>query len=77
MTDKHELCRPADLVCEDRAVARQMTENLAESGCPQDIEEAAVQASEDVVAQREQALAKQLEEQRRKRPSWWTRCSTR
>ena len=37
MTDKHELCRPADLVCEDRAVARQMTENLAESGCPQDI----------------------------------------
>ena len=67
MTDKHELCRPADLVCEDRAVARQMTENLAESGCPQDIEEAAVQASEDVVAQREEALAKQLEEQRRKR----------
>lgn len=67
MTDKHELCRPADLVCEDRAVARQMTENLAESGCPQDIEEAAVQASEDVVAQREGALAKQLEEQRRKK----------
>ena len=67
MTDKHELCRPADLVCEDRAVARQMTENLAQSGCPQDIEEAAVQASEDVVAQREEALAKQLEEQRRKK----------
>ena len=67
MTDKHELCRPADLVCEDRAVARQMTENLAESGCPQDIKEAAVQASEDVVAQREEALAKQLEEQRRKK----------
>lgn len=34
MTDKHELCRPADLVCEDRTAARQMTENLAESGCP-------------------------------------------
>ena len=67
MTDKHELCRPADLVCEDRTVARQMTENLAESGCPQDIEKAAVQASEDVVAQREEALAKQLEEQRRKK----------
>ena len=67
MTDKHELCRPADLVCEDRAVARQMTENLAQTGCPEDIEEAAVQASEDVVAQREEALAKQLEEQRRKK----------
>ena len=67
MTDKHELCRPADLVCEDRAVARQMTENLAGTGCPEDIEEAAAQASEDVVAQREAALAKQLAEQRRKK----------
>lgn len=67
MTDRHELCRPADLVCEDRAVARQMTETLAESGCPEDIEEAAAQASEDVVAQREEALAKQLAEQRRKK----------
>ncbi len=67
MTDKHELCRPADLVCEDRAVAQQMTENLAQTGCPEDIKEAAVQASEDVVAQREEALAKQLEEQRRKK----------
>lgn len=67
MTDKHELCRPADLVCEDSAVARQMTENLAENGAPQDIEQAAVQASEDVVAQREEALAKQLAEQRRKK----------
>lgn len=67
MTDKHELCRPADLVCEDRTVACQMTEHLAETGCPEDIEEAAAQASEDVVAQREEALAKQLEEQRRKK----------
>ena len=67
MTDKHELCRPADLVCEDRAVARQMTETLAESSCPEDIEQAAAQASEDVVAQREEALAKQLAEQRRKK----------
>ena len=67
MTDKHELCRPADLVCEDRAVARQMTETLAESGCPEDIEQVAAQASEDVVAQREEALAKQLAEQRRKK----------
>ena len=67
MTDKHELCRPADLVCEDRAVARQMTENLTETGAPEDIEEAAAQACEDVVAQREEALAKQLAEQRRKK----------
>ena len=67
MTDRHELCRPADLVCEDRTVARQMTENLAQTGCPEDITEAAQQAGEDVIAQREEALARQLEEQRRKK----------
>ena len=67
MTDRHELCRPADLVCEDSAVAQRMTENLAETGCPEDIEQAAAQAGEDVVAQREEALAKQLAEQRRKK----------
>ena len=67
MTDRHELCRPADLVCEDRIVAQRMTENLAGTGAAQDIEEAAAQAGEEVVAQREEALAKQLEEQRRKK----------
>ena len=34
-----------------------MTENLAETGCPEDIEKAASQANEDIVAQREEALA--------------------
>ncbi len=70
MTARHELCRPADLICEEREVARQMTDNLAEaaeSGGPQDIEEAAAQANADVVAQREESLAKQLAEQRRKK----------
>lgn len=67
LTDRHELCRPADLICEDRAVAQQMTDNLAAAACPEDIEDAAKQAGEDVVAQREEALAKQLAEQRRKR----------
>lgn len=67
LTDRHELCRLADLVCEDHAVAQQMTDNLAAAGCPEDIEEAAAQASEDVVAQREESLAKQLAEQRRKK----------
>lgn len=67
LTDRHELCRPADLICEDRAVAQHMTDNLAAAACPEDIEDAAKQAGEDVVAQREEALAKQLAEQRRKR----------
>jgi superfamily II DNA or RNA helicase len=68
MTERHELCHPASLICETEEVARKMTENLAEeTGCPVDLEMAAQQASEDVIAQREEALAKQLEEMRKRK----------
>lgn len=64
-TERHELCHPASLICDSDEVARKMTENLeAAAGCPMDLEEAEKRASEDVVAQREEALAKQLSELR-------------
>lgn len=66
-TERHELCHPANLICESEDVARKMTENIEEAGCPVDIEEAEQKASEDVVAQREEALAKQLHEMRRRK----------
>lgn len=62
-TERHELCRPAHLICSSEEVAQKMTENLAnEAGCAVDIEEAERQACEDIVAQREEALAKTLSE---------------
>lgn len=67
-TERHELCHPASLICESEEVAQKMTENLEkEAGCPVDIEEAEKTASEDVVAQREEALAKQLSEMKRRK----------
>ena len=52
-TEKHELCHPASLICENEEVAQKMTENLEkEAGMPVDIEEAEKTASEDVVAQK-------------------------
>lgn len=67
-TERHELCHPASLICESPEVARKMTENLAEqAGCAVDIEEAEHQASEDVVAQREEALAKTLKQMRKRK----------
>ena len=66
-TERHELCHPANLICENEDVARKMTENIEAAGCPVDIEEAEQKASEDVVAQREEALAKQLHEMRRRK----------
>ena len=66
-TERHELCHPANLICDNEEVAQKMTENMEEAaGCPVDIEEAEKQASEDVVAQREEALAKKLSEMKRK-----------
>lgn len=66
-TEKHELCRPASLICENEEVAQKMTENLEIAGCAVDIEEAEEKASEDVVAQREEALAKRLEEMKKRK----------
>ena len=68
MTERHELCHPASLICEDEDVARRMTKDMeANAGNPEDIEEAEKKATEEVVTEREEALAAQLAEQRRKK----------
>lgn len=68
MTERHELCHPAALVCSSEEVAQRMTRNLEEqAGAAVDIEEAEKSASDDVQREREEALAKQLAEQKRKR----------
>ena len=67
-TERHELCHPAHLICESEEVAQKMTENLEkDAGCPVDIEAAEKNASEDVVAQREEALAQKLAEMKRRK----------
>ena len=66
-TERHELCHPASLICESEEVAKKMTEIIEEAGCPVDIEEAEQQAEIDVIEQREEALAKKLEEMRKRK----------
>ena len=67
-TERHELCHPAHLICESEEVAQKMTENFEkDAGYPIDIEEAEKAAAEDVIVQREEALAKQLEEMKRRK----------
>lgn len=67
-TERLDLCRPANLICTNEEVARNMTQKLEEnSGCAIDIEEAEKQAVDDVVAQREEALAKQLAEMKHRK----------
>lgn len=67
-TERHELCHPASLICENEDVARKMTADLeATAGCPVDLEEAEKKASEEVVAEREEALAAKLAEMKHRK----------
>lgn len=66
-TERHELCHPAHLIAQNDEVAKKMTENIQEAGLPMDLEEAEVKAASDVVAEREEALAKMLGEMKKRK----------
>lgn len=66
-TDRHELCHPAHLIAPNDEIAKRMTEIIQEEDGPVNIEEVEETAKEDVVQQREDALAKELAEKRRKK----------
>lgn len=66
-TERHELCHPAHLIASNDEVAAAMTKKIEEAGIPLDLEIVEKQATEDVVAQREEALAKQLAEMKKRK----------
>lgn len=66
-TERHELCHPANLIATDEKVAQKMTENIEELGAPIDLEVAEQQAKEDVALEREESLAKQLAEMKKRK----------
>jgi superfamily II DNA or RNA helicase len=66
-TERHELCHPANLIAQNDEVAKMMTKNIEEAGVALDLELAEVKATEDVVAQREEALAAQLAEMKKRK----------
>lgn len=66
-TERHELCRPAHLIATSEEVAEKITEKIENSPCPLDLEVVEKQASDDVVAAREEALAKKLAEMKKRK----------
>ena len=66
-TENHELCHPAHLIASSSEVAEKMTENIAEAEVPMDLEAAEERASQDVIADREAALAEKLKEMKRRK----------
>lgn len=67
-TEKHELCRPACLICDDPDVAAQMEQQMESApGVVLDLEQEQQTAAQEVVASREQKLAEQIEKQKRRK----------
>lgn len=60
LSERHDLCRPSALVSKDADIARKIDERLKDSGEKFDLIEAEEQAERDVLAEREEALAKEL-----------------
>lgn len=67
LSGRHELCRPAHIVAANDKVADKMTENMADAGCPVDLEEAEKEAEGDCTHEREEALASQLAAMRKRK----------
>lgn len=66
-TDRHELVHPAHLIADDAEVAKKATEKIEESGIAVDIEDVIAEATEDISNEREEALAKHLEQLKRRK----------
>lgn len=67
MTERHDLCRPSSLVSRDDEIAKRIDEKVMETGSGIDILDAEEEAERDVLAQREESLARQLSEMRMRR----------
>ena len=67
LTTKHELCRPAHLLAKSAEVAEAMTKRIEEAPAPLDLEEAEKASTEEIIAQREEALAKKLQEMKHRK----------
>ena len=60
LTERHELCRPAHLLAKSDELAAAMTRRIEDAVMPLDLEEVEKKASEDVIREREEALAEKL-----------------
>lgn len=63
MTERHDLCRPSCLIARDEILAKHVDKKMQEG---MDLIEAEFEVEKDAIAEREESLAKQLDEMRKK-----------
>ncbi len=67
MTERHDLCKPSALFAKDAKIAAIMDRNIEDDENGVDLMEAEEEAERDVLAEREAALARELEEMRNRK----------
>ena len=67
MTQKHDLCRPSSLISKDSDIDERISTKIANSKGGMDLLDANDEAEKDVVREREESLARQLEALRKKK----------
>ena len=67
MTARHDLCRPSSLVSRDEQIAKKIDEQIMKNDEVYDLIETEEQAERDVLAEREEALARELAEMRNRK----------
>lgn len=66
MTQKHDLCHPSSLVCESDELADRVLDKITNSSSEVDILDAEDDAKRDVIKEKEEALKRELEENKKK-----------
>ena len=67
MSERHDLCRPSALISKDADIAKRIDQQMVDSSDGIDLIDAEEQAERDVLADREEALAKELAEMRKRK----------
>ena len=67
LSQRHDLCRPSALISKDAVIAQMIDQQMSDEPDGIDLLEAEEQAEKDVLAEREEALARELAEMRQRK----------
>ena len=67
MTERHDLCKPSALIAKDEEVAARIDKKMQDKESGIDLIEAETESESEIVKEREEALARELEAMRKKK----------
>ena len=67
LTEKHDLCRPASLISKDENIAKRINKMMVDNNDGIDLLDAEDKAERDIIREREEALARELEAMKKRK----------